>query len=1080
MKTCITFFCLLHIWTLMTMNVATGSPANSSGGIHADRLQTDYRTNPLGIDNPAPRVSWIVASTARGDTQTAYRILVSSSAAQLAMDIGDLWDSRKVSGRQSSGIAYAGMALPSHQTCFWKVMIWDAGGNPGPWSATGTWTMGILRDSDWHAEWVGFDAPREGEHASPLANACWLWTGDEKVPGGSSAPRYFSRVIELPASPGIVKATLVVTGKDRYRFYVNGGEAASFSPSDGSWMTPVRKDVTSLLHGGRNVLYAEGSNSSGEGAGIIAGLQVDMQGGMSTTFVTNEEWSASAMPVAHWQANGPSAAETQRAVNLGPIGMPPWRFLDGSTLILPPPRYLQGVATIAKPVKRAVLYATALGCCDLFMNGKRVSDEYFTPGWTDYAKRVYYRAYDVTPLVRTGANELGAILADGWFSGHIGWGLKRDHYGTRTRLMEQLHVEYADGTRAEFGTDAGWKAWTGALREADFLMGESFDAGLAGGTTFMPEPATGTHRVDVGSDLHPLVQAHPGEPVRVVAELTPANLTEPAAGIYIFDFARNFAGNVRLSVRAAKGTRITLRFGERLNPDGTLYTVNLRGARAIDTYICAGGGTETWTPRFTFHGFQYVEVTGLAQRPDLQMLTGLALSSGLASAGSFTCSDEMLNTLSDNILWTQRANFIDVPTDCPQRDERLGWMGDAQVYCRSASLHSDVQAFFHKWLVDVTDAQRADGQFPMVAPLKVAGDDGGPGWADAGVMCPWTIYEVYGDTLLLEQQYEPMRRFVEFCRHRSTADLLPPAKFHCFGDWLNINDDTPHDVLFTAFFAHAADLVARAATVLGKSADAARYGELFARVKSAFARAYIDSAGRISGNSQTAYALSLSFGLLEARHARLAADHLLENIEAHHRHLTTGFIGTKALMTSLAALGRNDVAFALIHNETFPSWGFTIRNGATSIWERWDGWTPERGFQDPGMNSFAHYSFGAVYEWMVKTIGGIDSDVPGFGHLVIAPDPGPRLTSARVEYQSVNGMIRTAWQKKGSTMSLALDIPANVTAHVVFHGSTGAITESGKPAGQQPGVRMADGSAPGMPACDVGGGHYEFVYTLAK
>ncbi|MCX7888000.1 MAG: DUF1080 domain-containing protein, partial [Verrucomicrobiae bacterium] len=407
-------------------------------------------------------------------------------------------------------------------------------------------------------------------------------------------------------------------------------------------------------------------------------------------------------------------------------------------------------------------------------------------------------------------------------------------------------------------------------------------------------------------------------------------------------------------------------------------------------------------------------------------------SSDTPVVGTFHCNDPMINQLHNNIYWTQRANFIDIPTDCPQRDERLGWTGDAQIYIRTATLNCDVQAFFHKWLIDLADAQRADGQFPMVAPLKVAGDDGGPAWADAGVICPWTIYEVYEDKRVLERHYDGMTRFIAFCKNRCKPDLTPPDKFHCFGDWLSINADTPKDVIYMAYFAYSTKLVARTAEAIGKKDDAAKYHQLFNDIKAAFNKACVAPDGRIKGNTQCAYAMAIAFDLLDPDKTRLAAKYLIEDIEARGGHLSTGFIGTKELMLALAKIGRNDIAYKLLHNDTFPSWGFSIKHGATTIWERWDGWTPDKGFQDPGMNSFAHYSFGAVYQWIVENIGGIRPEAPGYKRILIAPQPGGKITAAKTTYHSIRGLIETDWRIADGKFILDVTIPPNTTATVIM------------------------------------------------
>ncbi len=785
-------------------------------------------------------------------------------------------------------------------------------------------------------------------------------------------------------------------------------------------------------------------------------------------------WSAGVLDPSEWRAAWIGYDEPRATARPDSS----WKMPEGKEVVLPPPRYLKTTFTVSKPVRRAIAYVSALGLCDLYLDNARVSEDRFTPGWTDYTRRVYYRTYDVSRLLAPGEHAIGAILADGWYAGYLGFARARDQYGSKPRLLVKLRLEYNDGTSEEIGSGNTWKATTGPLLEADFLMGESFDARRAGRGLFGTDDGGVQWKpVDVGAEVHPVLQAHPAPPVQAFAEIVPKSITSVEPGTWVVDLGQNFAGVVRLRVSGESGQKITLRHAERLNPDGTLYTTNLRTARALDTYICRGNGEEVWEPRFTFHGFQYVEIKGLTRPPTSSTITGIAVSSATPPAGTFECSNPMINRLASNILWTQRATFIDIPTDCPQRDERLGWTGDAEVYIRTACLYTDVQAFFHKWLVDLTDAQRADGQFPMVAPLKVAGDDGGPAWADAGVICPWTIFEMYGDTSILEANYPAMARFVEFTRSRSTPEMLPPEKFHCFGDWLNINAETPHDVIYTAYFARSAFLTAKAAAVLGKRSDADDYEQLFARVKSAFNSAYVDENGRIKGNTQTGDVLALAFGLLDEPARSLAAKNLIADLGSRLWHLSTGFIGTKDLMLVLSSLGRNDVAYRLLLNETFPSWGFTIRNGATSIWERWDGWTPDKGFQDPGMNSFAHYSFGAVYQWMVENIGGIRCEAPGYSRILVAPQPGGNLTSARVTYRSASGPIATAWKIEKGHMSLTLQIPAGATAQIRLPGVAGPVMESGKPAAGQPGLTQV-GKEVGI--YEAGSGEYTFDYPYAE
>ena len=586
-----------------------------------------------------------------------------------------------------------------------------------------------------------------------------------------------------------------------------------------------------------------------------------------------------------------------------------------------------------------------------------------------------------------------------------------------------------------FSTNRDWIVTKGPTQLADFLIGEEYDATLE--VPGWDEPGTTPDvlgSVDVGAEVSPELQWHPGPPVVEVGEFPAKSINEPVPGVYVFDVGQNLAGVARIKVRGRKGQRIQVRYAERLNPDGTLYTTNLRLARAVDFYTCKGEGEEIWQPRQTFHGFQYVELSGLDEQPPLDAVTAIALSSDTPLASEFDCSDPMLNRLYQNVLWTQRANFIDVPTDCPQRDERLGWTGDAQVYVHTACRVADVQSFFRKWLTDLSDAQREDGQFPRVAPVIPGEDDGGPAWADAGVICPWEVYQAYGDRELLERQYPSMVRFVEYCRERSRNEVLPPKKFHAFGDWLSVHADTPREVIYMAYYARSVDLLQRAANVLGKHADAQKYAELLDRIKQAFVENYVGDDGRVQGNTQCAYVLAIAYGLVDGELREQASRYLVEDIESRGWKLSTGFVGTKDLMLVLSEIGRSDVALRLLHQPEYPGWLFSISQGATSIWERWDGWTPERGFQDPGMNSFAHYSFGAVYGWMVENLGGIRSTEPGFGRLVIEPTFDPALDNCRVLYDSIRGPIETEWTIVSGKRKYRVRIPANATATLRLKG----------------------------------------------
>ncbi len=1060
---------------LLPLTHHDGAAAYESSA-EVERLRCELHSNPLAIEEPNPQLSWVLASEDRGVSQSAYQVLVASTREALHERRGDLWDSGRVESDNTIAVPYEGAPLSTGQLCHWSVRVWDQAGKPSEWSQPATWRMGLLQPGDWEAEWIGYDSARSRTEAvAPFDDAKWVLHGEDQpgvAPEGHRA--YIARFV-LPEGFEVDKAEVMAVADNRWWMAINTKMVVHDEPG---WEIAKPVVVTEVLQPGENEIRFNVKNDAVGPSGLLVKLTARSVDGEVFKLVSDESWltTGSCSENWPWEAYADEVLVPCRVV--GDHGVEPWGKAQIRSLFLPPVSLLRGEFQVSKPVESAVLHATALGICDAHLNGQRVSDEYFTPGWTDYAKRVYYRSYDVTDRIQLGANALGGVLADGWYSGYIGWGQNRDHYGTTPRLKLQLHVYYADGTSEVFATSPDWKATTGATVEADFLMGETHDATLEQpGWDSAGFEAEGWESVVTGSNDSPVIEAPPGPPVVAVEEFVPVSITEPRPGVHVFDMGQNFAGVVRLKVSGEPGQKIRLRFAERLKPDGTLYTTNLRGARTIDTYTCRGGD-ETWQPRYTFHGFQYVEVTGLNSSPTEETVTGVALSSNTPRAGWFECSHPMLNRLHKNVLWTQYANFIDVPTDCPQRDERLGWTGDAQVYVATACLNADVQGFFRKWLVDLEDSQREDGQFPMVAPLKVAGNDGGPAWADAGVICPWTVYDVYADERLLERLYPSMKRFVDFCKARSKDGVLPPDEFHCFGDWLSIKADTPHDVIYTAYYAHCSRLLAKSAEVLGNAQDAAAYAELYERIKAAFNEAFVQKDGVIKGETQCVYVLALANDLLDGERRTRAAEHLIADIESRGFHLSTGFVGTKDLMLVLAKIGRNDIAYRLINNQTFPSWGFSIQHGATSIWERWDGWTPENGFQNPGMNSFAHYSFGAVYQWMVENIGGIRRASPGYRDIVIAPQRGGGLSSASTRYDSVSGPIATSWKSEPGRFSLNVSIPPNTTAEVRLPSADASkVSESGQALSEANGVTGVQ-QAGAVTTVLVGSGDYEFSVDL--
>jgi len=745
-------------------------------------------------------------------------------------------------------------------------------------------------------------------------------------------------------------------------------------------------------------------------------------------------------------------------------------------------------------VRSARVYVTSLGLYELYLNGQRVGDQLFTPGWTSYNRRLQYQTYDVTALLRRGANAMGAMLGDGWYRGNLGFFGQRNLYGRRLALRAQLEIRFADGRTERVVSDSGWTWTPGPILASDIYGGETYDARreLSGWAT-APYDNRAWAAVALLDPPASALVASMSPSVRRVRELHPVAIRRAPSSEMLFDLGQNFTGWARLSVRGPAGTTVTMRFGEVLDREGNLYTANLRAAGQTDRYTLSGQPREVYEPHFTFHGFRYVAVAGLPAPPDSTTITGIAVSSDLAQTGSLVTSDSLLNQLQRNIVWGQRSNFLDVPTDCPQRDERLGWTGDAQVFARTAAFNMDVSGFFAKWLSDVAADQDPSGSVPWVIPNPLGGDStrfaGTAGWSDVAVIVPWTMYLTYGDRRLLERQYPSMRAWVDYARRRAGPDLIWKPGWQ-FGDWLALHSDDPSypgattgtDLIATAFLAHSTDLVSRTATILGRREEAAEYQARFRAIREAFNREFVSRTGRVGENTQTAYALAIAFDLLPDSLVPAAAGRLAQDVEAREHHLTTGFLGTPYLLHVLDATGHLGTAYRLLTQRTYPSWLYPITRGATTMWERWDGIRPDSSFEDPGMNSFNHYAFGAVGDWMYQNIGGIDVDpaAPGYRRSRVAPRPGAGLTTATASLETVYGTLSSSWKLDRQRFVLDVVVPGNTSAEVTLWGARlDQVQEGGVSLSARDGVRTARQRGPDV-IVDVGSGQYSFVVTAQR
>ena len=873
----------------MKKNASASSPAATTP-CKAVGLVCEFLVNPLGLETKTPRLSWRLEDSRLDARQTAYRLVAASSAAKLAAEKYDLWDTGRVASAETLDIVYAGKKLKSRSAVFWRVMVWDKEGAASPWSEPATFEIGLFGKGDVTARWIGAKKPR--------------------TKGAQPAPMF-------------------------------------------------RKAFT-----------------------------------------------------------------------------------------------------LAQAPVKARLHASAFGDLELSVNGQIASADLFAPGWTDYRKHVELVTYDVTPLLHQGENVLGAMLGDGWYAGFLVWKGHRNHYGASPAFLAQLEVEFADGSRQTVVTDTSWKyTENGPVRSSDHYMGEDYDARLE-----IPGwDAPGFS--DKGWKKASEITAHPAAAlcarlnngVRRQMTIDPIKRTEPEPGRYIFDLGQNMVGHPYLELRGKPGAKITIRYAEMLNPDGTMYTENYRSARSTDTYVCRGmdddGCPEIYEPRFTFHGFRYIELSGdFASAPECEDVSGVVIHTDMAQTGGFECSDPLANRLYSNLNWGHVGNYLDVPTDCPQRDERLGWTGDAQVFVRTAAFNRDIAAFMAKWSRDLDDSQLATGAFTDVAP-DVLGGGGHCGWGDAGVICPWTMYLMYGDTAILRDHYDAMSRWIAYWQSICTPDgVVRYRDIWHYGDWVAVdcpvNEDgnplcgsapTPSDLLSTAYFARCAGIMADVAKILGKKDDARAFAALRRKTVAAYRREFVTSGGRVAGDTQTGYLVTLGFDLVDDPEtvARMV-ERLVFLIESRDTALTTGFLGTPLLCPVLTRYGRADLAYKLLQRRKYPSWYFQILDGdATTMWERWNSYSSKHGFGDVGMNSFNHYAYGAIGEWMYTTVGGIDFAEPGFRKIRFAPVPGGDITWARASLVTRHGEAAIEWKRanaEATALELHLVVPPNTRAVLELPG----------------------------------------------
>lgn len=742
-------------------------------------------------------------------------------------------------------------------------------------------------------------------------------------------------------------------------------------------------------------------------------------------------------------------------------------------------------------IASARIYATALGLYRLYVNGEAADDTLFAPGWTSYNNRLQYQTFDVTRFLTEGENAIGIMLGNGWFKGNLGWEHQWNIYGTERAALMQLHVTYTDGTEEVIRTDPTWSFRSGALLMSELYHGETYDARLeTNGWLRADYEDADWGKVTALEHSKNILVAQENDPTRAIQELKPVSIFSTPQGDTVLDMGQNMVGWIRFTVEAPAGTEVVLHHAEVLDREGNFYIGNLRKAKQTVTYISKGTGEETYEPYFTFQGFRYVRVTGIPADQLEGRFTGIVVHTDMTPTGSFHTSNELLNQLQSNIVWGQKGNFVDVPTDCPQRDERLGWTGDAQVFIRTAAFNMNVAPFFTKWLKDLEADQLPDGGVPFVIPHVLnPNSHSSAAWGDAAVICPWTIYMCYGDARILEVQYDSMKAWVSYMRSQGDNEYLWNTGFH-FGDWVALDAKegsyigaTPRDLIATAFYAYSTKLLANSAIVLNKAEDAAHYTELHHHIIGQFRKEFVTPNGRVASPTQTAYVLALAFDLLEEKDRKRAAGILASYIKDNKVRLTTGFVGTPYLCEALSRYGYSELAYQLVLQQEYPSWLYSVLQGATTIWEHWDGIKTDGTFWSDDMNSFNHYAYGSVGDWLYRVAAGIDTDpgYPGYKRINIKPHLNAALSHVSATYQSMHGEIASSWETlpDGKTV-ISVTIPPNTDAVVTLpNAQLDHVTESGTSLTEAAGIRRHVIIEEGVQV-ELGSGQYRFEYSSSQ
>lgn len=1050
-------------------------------------LRCEYLDGPLGIDIARPRLAWKMEAPGRGQRQTAWRVLVASDPEKLKADSGDLFDSGKVASDQSTGIEYAGKPLESFQACFWKVRVWDKDGRPSPWSKPARWTMGVMDPAQWHGQWIGYEKKIEGWQTDrALASemnfdgAQWVWYPEPKpAEQASVGKRYFRGRLQLPEGMKIKSARLLASADDRIeKLAINGQEVKEIDPNR-YFLLAQEIGIAPYLKPGLNVVAAQCNNADPGPAGFILKIAVTLENGKKIELGTGEGWKAAKDEQKEWTAAGCNDTAWPAALAMGKMGMHPWgQLIIGEqrkwTQVYASPIFRKNF-TVTKPVRSATVTISGLGFFELRLNGRKVGDHELDPAISNYDKQVYYVTHDVTEMVREGKNAVGVMLGSGWYDAHERelWDVDKAPWRDRAKLLAQIRIVYRDGTQEWIATDPSWRAATGPVIFDGIRNGETYDA--------RRDPA-GWDKANFDDSkwaAPKVVTAPRGQlraqmipPVKVMQTLRPVAVAEPKPGVYVFDMGQNMAGRVQLHLSGPAGTRVRILYGERLAPDGQvtqapLDTLVFTGPFQEENFILGGHGQEALESHFTYHGFRYVQVSGCPGKLTADSVSGQVMYTSFTPAGSFECSDPMVNAIQKANLWSYTNNFHGIPTDCPTR-EKSGWTADAHLATEQALYNFQNTAGYEKWLEDFRDDQTESGGIHDIVPSSGWGSSETIDWAGAYILIPWYLYVFQGDRQVLESHYEPMKRLLEVFAKR----FKDTGSVYGLGDWIPAKTATPAELTSLVYLNVLADTFSKIARVVGKGEDAKHYGALAEDARKTFNKKYYKGDGLYGTGTQAAEALALYYGLAEPGERGAVLKRLVENIHAQGDHLDVGVHGAKVLFTTLSENGLHPLAYKLAMQKSEPSYGYWIASGETTFLEGWS----------LGSGSHDHIMFGDISRWFYQTLAGINPDParPGFKHIILRPRPVAGLAWVKAEHDSPYGKIVSRWEMRGGRFTWNVTVPpgATATAWIPARGA-GDVSEGGRAARQAKGVRFA-GMKEGAAVFELEAGSYKFEAPAPK